>query len=310
MIKYAIGIDGGGTRARLAAIGEDMSILGRVEGGSTNLAAETYDVVYSNIEKLINEFLTASNTNLQNCVSICIGSAGASTGNNTERLTQIFRDIGYTGKLKVMNDAELVLLSETNGDPGAIIISGTGSIAFAIDKEGTTFRTGGWGHMIDDGGSGYRIGMDAIKAALMDFDGRGEETLLTKMVADFFEVAQLNQLTGYVYGSDFSKARVAEIAMLVREAARLGDSVAKKIELNAAEELLSLASILVKRARLDSDKIVLSGSVIVHNENIRQIFESELCKTFPKIQIAEMSESAEVGGAKLAMRYYAASIVS
>jgi len=304
MTQYVIGIDGGGSRSRLAAIDKDMKILGRSESGPTNISTETYEGVFFNIQNLLSEFCANSATSLQNCLAICIGSAGASTGENAKMITQIFRDIGYAGKLKVMNDAELVLLTETNDEPGAIIISGTGSVGYAVDKEGTVFRAGGWGHIIDDGGSGYRIGMDAIKAALMDFDGRGEKTLLTKMVEEFFGDIRLNRLTSYIYGNEFSKAKIAEIAMLVRSAASQGDSVALGIELQAAKDLLLLARSLIKLACLDDHKIVLSGSILLHNENIHRTFECELRSAFPEMQIVRICEGAEIGAAHLAMRHY------
>jgi len=325
MAQYYIGIDGGGTGSRLAAIDMNNKIIGRAVGGSTNIAAVGYDAVFANIKKLFKE-LAAAGVSLQDCQGICIGSAGASTGNNAALLAEIFRNIGYTGKIKVMNDAELVLTAETGGKPGVIIISGTGSVGYAINKDGATIRAGGWGHMIDDGGSGYRIGMDAIKAALMGFDDRGEKTMLTKMVAEFFctpendiqlvrksdqlnKVAEphclldrLSNITGYVYGSNFAKAKVAEIAMLVENAANQMDEVAIAIERHAAAELVNLARTLTIKAQLDNDeyKLVLNGSVILHNKNIRSIFEKEICSIFPKVRIVEISQSAEMSAAFLA----------
>jgi N-acetylglucosamine kinase-like BadF-type ATPase len=319
--NFYIGIDGGGTRSRLAAADENMNIIGRAEGGSTNIAAETYEGVFCNIKNLFEKFLRETDVSLQNCQGICIGSAGASTGNNGKLLEQIFREIGYAGKLKIMNDAELVLLAETKGKPGVIIISGTGSAGYSINKKGKIFRAGGWGHLVDDGGSGYRIGMDAVKAALMDFDGRGKKTVLTSMVAEFASAekplpnsqerngfSDLNlremseKITGYIYGNNFTKAKIAEIAMLVNSAANQGDRVAISIEQNAAEDLINLAAALIKRAELSSHKLILNGSIILRNENIRSIFENEIRKRFPAMNISEISLSAEVGAAFLAAR--------
>ena len=302
MTKYVIGIDGGGSHSRLAAIDMNMKILGHAEGDSTNLAAFPYEIVLSNIQRLLDEFCSGTCVDLQNCLSICFGSAGASTGTNAKLLEKIFRNIGYTGKLSIMNDAELILLSETKGEPGAIIISGTGSVGYAVNKQGAAFRAGGWGHIIDDGGSGYRIGMDAIKAALMDFDRRGEKTLLTKMIIDFFDCSAPDELTGCIYGSEFNKAKIAEIAMLVKDAAKQGDTVAALIERQAANDLSALARALINRAELDTHKIVLSGSVILHNENIRSIFENEFRKDFPELQIVQACEKAEISAAYLAMK--------
>ncbi len=36
--------------------------------------------------------------------------------------------------------------------------------------------SGGWGHLLDDHGSGYDIGLNALKAVLRSYDGRNAKT--------------------------------------------------------------------------------------------------------------------------------------
>jgi len=299
-MEYFIGIDGGGTRSRLAAIDKNGTVIGRHTGGSTNITSETFEGVAANIKNLIAEFNANTNTTLQNCAAICIGSAGASTGKNTKLLGQIFRNIGHKGALKIINDAELVLLAATKGQPGIIIISGTGSVGYATDKEGTTYRAGGWGHIIDDGGSGYRIGMDAIKSALLDYDGRGEKTILTKAVTEFFNQPTPDKVLGYIYGASFQKAEIAKVAMLVSNAANQGDNVSLAILQQAANDLIALAHALMKK--VPAGKIVISGSVIVQNKIVRTSFEKTIAEKYPHTQVVTMTEDAELGAAHVAVR--------
>jgi len=300
MAQYVIGINGGASHSRLAAMDKEGNIIGQSFGKATNITSETYEGVALNIQNLLDELFTSSGLELKDCAAMCIGSAGASTGDNAGQLEQILRKLGYNGKLRIMNDAELVLLSETGGCAGAIIISGTGSVGYAIDNDGGIFRAGGWGHIIDDGGSGYRIGMDAIGAALMDFDGRGERTRLTKIVSEFFDGISLDKLADYVYSDEFNKAYIAKLARLVESAAKEGDNIALEIEQKAASDLASVARALIKRAGLSKHKIVLSGSIILRNENVQRLFCEGLLKDFPEIEIVEMAEDAEIGAARLA----------
>jgi len=301
-MQYYIGIDGGGSNSRLVAITKEGKEVGRSVGGSTNITSQTYDGVFANIKKLVDEFLYTSGVGIKDCAGVCIGSAGASTGDNAELLKKIFCTIGFTCNIIVINDAELVLRSATQGQPGIIIISGTGSVGYALDGSGNMLRVGGWGHIIDDGGSGYRIGMDAIKAALLDFDGRGEKTLLTNMVTEFFDIESTEQVLKYIYGGDFDKAKVAKIALLVSQAAQQGDNVAQQILQSAAQNLIAVAIVLIERAQLNAHKIVLSGSVILQNTNIRTIFEQHIYEMYPNMQIVQMSTSAEMGAAYLAIK--------
>jgi len=301
-MEYFIGIDGGGSRSRLVAIDKSKKIIARAEGGSTNITSESYDGVFASIKNLLDDFCTDTGVSLKNCQSLYIGSAGASTGENASLLEKIFRDIGIKGKIKVTNDAELVLMAATGGEPGIILIAGTGSVGYAIDKEGITHRAGGWGHLIDDGGSGYRIGMDAIKAVLEEHDGRGDKTVLTGMVAEFFKQENPAQILSYIYGNTFHKSEIAKLAVLVEEAAGVGDTVATAIEAQAAKDLIALASALIHRAQLFAHTIVLSGGIILHNKNIRHIFEAAIGKVFSDMHIVPMRESAELGAAHIAFR--------
>jgi len=288
-MEYFIGIDGGGTGSRLVSINRERGIIGRGFGGATNIASIGREAVSSNIMALFAQL----GSDIDECKGICIGSAGATVGENRQFLKDIFRNMGYAGEVSICNDGELMLLAETGGDAGAILISGTGSVAYAIDRFGTRHRAGGFGHIVDDGGSGYRIGMDAIKAVKYAFDGRGPETLLSGLIQIDID---------FIYGPDFDKAEIAKLAILVRDAAGLGDAVAMEIESRAAGELVLLASAVITRAGLAEEphKLVISGSVILNNQNIRDMFESEMHRKFPIVEIVEPCQSPELGAALLA----------
>lgn len=301
-MEYFIGIDGGGTNSRLVAINKEGQELGRANGGSTNITSVTYDGVFANIKGLIEGFVAASGLAVCHCAGLCIGSAGASTGDNGELLKKIFCEIGFICNIIVMNDAELVLRSETRNEPGMIIISGTGSVGYALGACGNMIRVGGWGHIIDDGGSGYRIGMDAIHATMLAFDGRGEKTLLTSMVTKFFDINCASEILRYVYGGDFDKATVAKLVHVVTTAANQGDVVATQILEGAAKALIKLADALVRVAALEARKIVMCGGVILNQPHIRAQFQEHIEKNYPLMQLVESSTSAEMGAAQLAIK--------
>lgn len=295
-----IGIDGGGSFSRLIAADENMRMIGQHEGKSTNIVSIGYDKVLENIKSLFAELNAVSGIALADCKSICIGTAGAGLPRNVRLIEQVFREAGYGGMLKVMTDGELVLAAETKGEPGLTVISGTGSIAYAADKQGNTFRCGGWGHMIDDDGSGYGIGISAIKHALMDVDGRGEKTMLTDMIIQHFNLDRIDSVLTYVYGTDFTKARIAELALLVKQACESDDTVAAQIQTRASAALVDLAAALIKKAELSNHKIILSGSVILLNDYIRDTFCETIHEAFPKMQIVHRGEAPEIGAAYLA----------
>ena len=300
---YFIGIDGGGTNSRLTAIYEDMIVLGRYISGPINFTSEPYDKVYANTKNLLLGFNAQTDTRLSDCTSICVGISDTDIYDSALMLAEIFADIGFFGQLTVMSDAELVLAAETKGEPGIAIIAGTSSVGFALDHNGDILRVGGWGHLIDDGGSGYRMGMDAIKAALADFDCRGEKTALTQMITDYLGLEEIDQILEFIYGENFYKSTIAEIAMLVGKASINGDAVAHIIEIGAADYLISMARALIQKARLSAHKIVLSGNILLHNKNVHARFCQKIYEDFPNMHIVRASAKPEMGAAYMAYKY-------
>lgn len=298
---YYIGIDGGGTYARLVAIDENQKIIGRHAGNSTNLRLNSYNVVFENINKLITEFNILTNTKINDCSGVCIGSAGIENQQNALEMEKLLRQVGFANKVMAVNDAEIVLATETKGGAGVVIISGAGSIGYAVGKDGKTSRVGGWGHLIDDAGSGCWIGMQAIKRVFEEFDGRNDHTVLTEKIKAHFDVKQINEIYKYMYSDLFSKSKISEIAMLVKYAANEKDVAALLIEEQAANELYKLAKVLIEKNNLVEHKIVVGGSVILLNENISEKLTHKIKASFKNVDVIPVREKPEMGAAYLAM---------
>ena len=294
-MAFYIGIDGGGTGSRLAAMTPEGEVFFTAESGSTNLASNEYHIVAMNITEL------AMTLKPQDCLGVCIGSAGASTAENTALLKKIFLDMGYKHcPVRIMNDAELVLHGETREAPGAILIAGTGSVGYAVSPQREVIRVGGWGHLIDDGGSGYRMAMDGIKAAMGSFDGTGAKTTLEATVAEFFNLTDLSQITAHIYGENFNKGAIAKLAVKVSQAASAGDAVGIKIQNDAADALISIAKALITRAGLVNHKLIVSGSLLKKNAYIAKVFNEAILGAYPEMQIGHSTVTPEVAGAWLA----------
>jgi len=137
----------------------------------------------------------------------------------------------------------------------------------------------------------------------MEQDNRGQKTILSGMVKEFFNQPDAAQILSYVYSSTFQKSEIAKLARLVQSAASQGDTIAQAIEATAANDLIALASTLIHRAQLFAHTIVLSGGIILHNKSIRSTFEAAIIKAFPNMQIMPMEESAELGAAHIASLY-------
>jgi N-acetylglucosamine kinase-like BadF-type ATPase len=88
--------------------------------------------------------------------------------------------------LVVENDAVVALARATNGAArgGALLVAGTGTIAFAVSHAGKQTRTMGFGPAFGDPGSGHHLGTKALAATARALDGRRSVRRETSDVAD------------------------------------------------------------------------------------------------------------------------------
>ena len=87
-------------------------------------------------------------------------------------------------------------------------------------------RFGGWGHLINDDGSGYTIACKAIRFIAYSFDTNAEETMLKREIFSKLGIAQQSS---------------AALVPVVEECAKKGDPQAQEILRWAGERLAMLA---------------------------------------------------------------------
>ena len=81
-------------------------------------------------------------------------------------------------RIAVTSDAVTAHAGALNGQPGVVLIVGTGVVALAIDVDGALRTVDGWGPWLGDEGGGAWIGAAGLRAALRAHDGRGPSTAL------------------------------------------------------------------------------------------------------------------------------------
>ena len=87
-------------------------------------------------------------------------------------------------RVVVSDDAVTAHLGALGGEPGVVIVAGTGAIALAVDE--VAARADGWGTRLGDDGGGYWIGRAGLALALRAHDGRGgSHDLLARAMARF-----------------------------------------------------------------------------------------------------------------------------
>jgi N-acetylglucosamine kinase-like BadF-type ATPase len=141
----------------------------------------------------------------------------------------------------VTHDAAVALAGATAGEPGVVVIGGTGSIAFGQNARGETARAGGWGYLFGDEGGAFDIVRQALRMILREHEGWGARTALMPALLEAAEAADANRLLHLFYTPEWPRHRVADLARVVNRIAEDGDPAAIGILQGAARELALLA---------------------------------------------------------------------
>jgi N-acetylglucosamine kinase-like BadF-type ATPase len=197
----------------------------------------------------------------------------------------------------LVTDAAIALHAALGTAVGMIVVSGTGSIAYARNHRGQTLRAGGWGASFDDLGSGYDLGRKAITAALRDFDGRGERTLLTRRVCRALQLTDITKITL----KNLDTQQVAALSPLVSEAARQGDRVARRLLAEAACDLAQLALALARRlGHRRMVPVVCAGGVFRSSPTLRRCFARYVHQSAPSARVRLLQREPVVGALAMA----------
>jgi N-acetylglucosamine kinase-like BadF-type ATPase len=182
--------------------------------------------------------------------SACLGFSGGPADKQA-----LVEEMISAERLFVTTDAWIALSGAHCGEPGIIVIAGTGSIAFGRNAQGQTARAGGWGYVFGDEGGAFYIVRQALRAALRAEESWGPATALREALLDATGGASINDVLHRFYTSDFPRERIAALAHLVDQAADAGDEIAYGILEEAAAQLVGLARAVRRQIFL------LSGTV-------------------------------------------------
>ena len=290
---YVIGIDGGGTKTRMAVCAPDGTLLRRETLGAFNLSAIGEDGFRRRTEEIL-----ALCGDMRGCGAICVGGAGVSGAAAGEILRAELAAHGFAGKLLLCGDHEIALAGAMQ-TPGCVLIAGTGSVCYGKNAAGEAFRCGGGGHIIDDPGSGYTLGRDALAAALRTEDGRLSENALHAAVMDAVGGHDIQGIFDFVYFSRRGKSDIAALAPLVLRCAEQGDAVSLAILRRGATELARLVSAVTGRLGLDKKSpCALAGGLLAENN----IYRRTVCEALvPFCRPAKPEHGALFGAVQLAL---------
>jgi N-acetylglucosamine kinase-like BadF-type ATPase len=203
-----------------------------------------------------------------------------------------------------VNDALVALEAGAPGLPGVVIISGTGSIAYGRNANGQAARSGGWGYVLGDEGSGYWIGRAALRAVLHEADERGPKTALTRLVLQHYGVSQPQELIHEIYHTNLKPALIGALASCVERAFAEGDEVAAGILQGAVHELESAAMSVARRLDLlgSAFPFILAGGIFRALPWLQLELSRRLVESAPGSRAELLTREPAEGAVQLALQ--------
>ena len=298
-MNYIIGVDGGGTKTLALLADLDGHVIARGVSGPSNHNAVGFERACAALESAIN---VARRDHPGEISVLCLGLAGAGRQEDMEQFQFWAVEKFPSTEVKVVSDAEILLAAGSPTGPVLAIICGTGSTVYGRTTMGEIIRAGGWGYLFGDEGSGYAIGVAALRAVMQAYDGRGAPTLLEELVLDRRGLSSPSELVRSIYGAESPRLEVASLADLVEQAAGRDDRVAIAILEKAAWELARTIAVVYPKLGTSVSQLVITGRTILHGIYLKVAFHracETLGLTFTVIRY--VSEPAE-GAVQLAWK--------
>jgi N-acetylglucosamine kinase-like BadF-type ATPase len=297
---HVLGIDAGGTKTVGLLADEHGTVLAEARGAGANLQAAGELGLEKVLHQLIEEALDGR---VIRPAAVCLGIAGADRGGDAEVVAAIMRRISPGSRVVVVNDALVALVAGVGSGPGIVVIAGTGSIAYGRNAAGLAARSGGWGPVIGDEGSGYWIGREALTAVVRDADRRGPPTRLTADVLAHFRAPDAAALVRIVYGPEVTRNNVALLGPIVQRARDAGDAVAAQILERAAEELALAAGSVAARLDMRGEAFpcLLAGGTFRSAPWLVEELGRRLGELAPRASVRQLTEEPALGAVRLAL---------
>jgi N-acetylglucosamine kinase-like BadF-type ATPase len=201
------------------------------------------------------------------------------------------------GAVVVGNDIELACLAAFEPGMGYLVYAGTGSITGFVDGRGEFHRAGGRGGILDDGGSGYWITVEALRHIW-----RAEDEAPGCWVDSPMALALFKEIGGsdwslsrqLLYGA--SRGRIGLLALAVAATADI-DPTAHNIMQRAGHELARLGNAML--TRFGARPMALAGRVPQLHPSIEQSMRERL---MPGSDLRRVHLQAHVAAARMALR--------
>jgi N-acetylglucosamine kinase-like BadF-type ATPase len=238
MARWIVGVDAGGTNTRAAGLDLDAGQTTVGHGAGANWTVHGPEACAERIGGAIRDALSENRPQ-----ALCITIAGYYPPDHREAAESWASALWPGIPVRLAPDVLAAWAGAHGGEPGLVLISGTGSICYGRNSTGVEARAGGWGPLFGDEGSAYAAGVAALRRLAAQVDGIGPETALSERVLEQWPRlgGDLRAWLRGVYRLGWGREQVAKLAREVKEVAEAGDPICIAVLEQVAGDLAAQA---------------------------------------------------------------------
>jgi glucosamine kinase len=254
MSEWILGLDGGGTKTLLAIANRSGEVFEVIAGAGIN----PFDnpVWQSELMRILGQVSVKPDQ----LVFSSFGMPGYGESDIVSKAQLEVAKAWAGDNCAVQNDVAVAFTGALAGEPGVLILAGTGSMAWGENAEQDVARVGGWGEGFGDEGSAYWIGHQALQKLSWTLDGRLFDHEFRRSLLEQIGIKDTD-LIHWFYTLEHPRSNIAALARMVDKLAESGNTTAKNILLEAAQHLSQLALTANEKLKLERAGFSFAGSV-------------------------------------------------
>ena len=303
--NLVVGVDGGGTKTEAVVMDVNYEVLGAGVSGPSNPLRVGVANAAAAVREAIDRACEGSQLRLTDLRMAEVGLAGARREELRSRMREVLTDTGIP-EIEVVGDADIALYGATDGEPGLVVIAGTGSVCCGTNGRGKQICAGGWGPLVGDEGGASWIARKALRAIARGADGRGPQTVLADAAIAYFHISSADDLSTAIYAPTITNERIAGFARRVAKAAKAKDQIAEEILAEAGKELGIAAAAVIRKLKMEREvfQVAFVGGVFNDGgELVLAPMRDEVNKTASRAYLAPPRFSPAVAAARMAREH-------
>ena len=302
-MKLFAGYDGGGTKTACVLTDETGRILGSGLGGPNNYLYCGREVAAESVRTATEQAFAAAGLPMQRLDTAYMASAAILIQHGDSHVP-FFSTCIDADRVICESDIYNIWFGSVREQPAVVSIAGTGAITYICSKEGF-LRVSGWGPLLGDEGSGYDLGLCALRRVCRMYDGREpEDRAFMDAIFRHYDSKTPFELLRTLNKGD-TRSAVADAARGVFALYEQGNATAADLLTHCAEEIaLSVLTATRRDGKAQDYALVLSGGIVRKESPVFAMLEQRLLQPGTGIsQVTTLQVHPAVASAALALHH-------